>query len=275
MLLFLIFIPLFTGNYEVRNISKLFQSTWALATSPKYLLKIKNVMQMKKIFILFSLCVLPSAFVHSQTEVESDCKSNVENIFKVRTLKIRYEAVQYLYKEIEEKRKFPKEYIYLNNYFQEIKGFSMDSSEEMLNLLKTSQEERDKYFEQKRDSISRSERAPLKWMSEEEMNRFVELLNCTPKEALKEYENFIQNIKLEKEIYLKCIDAEIAKGDLSEYANNDMIYGYLPFMQSFIPIMTPLNYLKVFKEFILKDDEDVLPDYTRVRAYLKCGFKIP
>jgi len=244
---------------------------------------------MKKIFILFSLCVLPSAFVYSQTEVESVCKSNLENIFKANTLKVKYEAVQYLYHELDIKDSIiNNKHCFLseedwNQYFLSITGSPMDGfkeparierTEEEMNLWKLSSEEMARYIERTRDSISHKKPVPVRKISEEEMYRYIKLLNCTPQKAIKEYIDFIRNIKSEKEIYLKCIDAEIAKGDLSEYANNDMIYGYLPFMQSFIPIMTPLNYLKVFKEFILNDDEEVLPDYTRVRAYLKCGCKI-
>jgi hypothetical protein len=36
-----------------------------------------------------------------------------------------------------------------------------------------------------------------------------------------------------------------------------------------------MNYFDVFKEFILKDDEDALPQGLRAVAYLKCGCKIP
>jgi hypothetical protein len=55
-----------------------------------------NELFMKKVIIVFYLSLLPCAFVYSQSEENLDCTSNIENIFKVHTFKIRYEAVQYL-----------------------------------------------------------------------------------------------------------------------------------------------------------------------------------
>ncbi|MDR1169479.1 MAG: hypothetical protein LBK97_01430 [Prevotellaceae bacterium] len=111
------------------------------------------------------------------------------------------------------------------------------------------------------------------------MDSYIEQINCTPEEALKEYLCFIQDIKLEKEIYLKCIDTELAKGDLSEYARKFIsLYKFLePGMSVIGPPwkFTKLDLLKVFKEFILNDNEEVLPDSLRISAYLKCGCKIP
>jgi hypothetical protein len=120
---------------------------------------------------------------------------------------------------------------------------------------------------------------PAKLLSEEEMNRYIEQLNCTPKQALHEYSAFIRNIKSQKEIYLKCIDAELVKGDSSEYANTDMrLYGFLAPGWSLTPPpsqLSKLDYLKVFKEFILIDNEEILPESMRLIAYLKCNCKIP
>jgi hypothetical protein len=110
------------------------------------------------------------------------------------------------------------------------------------------------------------------------MDSYIEELNCTPKEALKEYLDFIQDIKLEKELYLQCIDVELAKGDLSGYAKDGMLYNFLePGMSVIGPPwkFTKLDFLKIFKEFVINDNEEVLPDGVRVHAYLKCGCKIP
>ena len=69
---------------------------------------------------------------------------------------------------------------------------------------------------------------------------------------------------LEKEDYMNCIDSELAKGEASEY-EKDKIYNYdfrppgsslLPFQTE---IITKLNFLKIFKEFILIKEEEVLP----------------
>jgi len=214
---------------------------------------------MKKIFILFSLCVLPSAFVHSQTELDSVCKSNLENIFKVLGFKNKYETVKYIYMESRYKRSllFTKNGGILDYYFEYIKGFP--------------------YPKEQKDSLSnkKHEWVKVERMSEEEVKSFLEQFNYTTEEADKKYCDFIQNIKLEKTIYLKCIDAELAKGEDSEYAKDKIFYDFKPPWSSLLgPSITKLDYLKVFKEFVLNDDEPVLPDYMRVKAYLKCGCKI-
>jgi hypothetical protein len=92
------------------------------------------------------------------------------------------------------------------------------------------------------------------------------------------YKRLIRDIKSEKERYLNCIDAELAKGDLSEYAEDGMLYKLLePGMSVIGPPwrFTKLDFLKVFKEFVINDNKEVLPDGVRVHAYLKCGCKIP
>jgi hypothetical protein len=186
-------------------------------------------------------------------------------VFKAHDLKIKYETVEYIYKATEKKSSFmfPKHNDFidiLNHYRKIITGVPQ-------------------YFEKQEDSINvnHGELVEVKWMSEEEINRYVEYLNCTPEKAVKEYMDFIENIKLEKEIYLKCIDTELAKGDSSEYAKDKMFdYDFLPPFQSLIPPpITKLDFLKVFKEFIFKDNKDVLPDRMRVYVYLTCNCKVP
>jgi hypothetical protein len=217
---------------------------------------------MKKMIVMLYIC-LPS-FVYSQSGVGSDCNLNLENIFKVQYLKIRYETVQYIY---ETKKKgsfgFPRNSEYLNRCYEIITGSPL-------------------YLEKQNDSISgvnHGELVEVKWMSEEEVNRYIEQLNCTPEKAFEEYKAIIQNIKSQKALYSKCLDAELAKGDSSEYAKENMSpYGFLPPMQSVIHLpvsITKLDFLKVFKEFVFNDNEDVLPDGVRVYAYLKCNCKIP
>ena len=80
----------------------------------------------------------------------------------------------------------------------------------------------------------------------------------------------IKTIKSKKEAYLKCIDVELAKNKLSEYADRKMdTYSFAPFESSLLPIvLTKLDYLKVFKEFILDNNEEILPEEIEVRAYL-------
>ena len=74
-----------------------------------------------------------------------------------------------------------------------------------------------------------------------------------------------------------CIDAELAKGDLSEYAKGGMLYNFVPPMVSHIHPVTinKLDFLKVFKEFVINGNEEILPDDERMYAYLKRGCKLP
>jgi hypothetical protein len=39
--------------------------------------------------------------------------------------------------------------------------------------------------------------------------------------------------------------------------------------------MSKFHFLKLFKEFILNDDEAILPNYFRAMVYLDCGCKTP
>lgn len=212
---------------------------------------------MKKVIILFCLSISPFAFVYSQTGVELDCETNFKNIFEVLRVKEKYQIVQYIYK-YKDVNHFSKNDVFLNNFFQIIKEF--------------------RYFEKQQDSLSGlkpGESVKAEWMSKEEMSRYLEQLNYTPEEAYKDYKDFIRIIKLEKDIYLNCIDTELSKGDSSEFSKGRISYDFKDPWASIIPPgITTLDFLKVFKEFILNDDLETLPDYWRVKAYLKCGCKI-
>jgi hypothetical protein len=219
---------------------------------------------MKKMIIAFYLCLLPFACIYSQSEVDSVCRTNIENIFKVHELKIKYDAIQFLYQKMNNKNSF----IYImskvswSHYLELISDSPMESKEQQDSI----------------SGVNPGELLDVERISEEEMNRYIEQLNCTPEKAHKEYRDLIRDIKFEKELYLKCINAALAKGDLSEYAKDTMtLYSFLPPGQSLIPRpknLTKLDFLKVFKEFILNDNEEVLPEGLRVCAYLECGCKI-
>ncbi|MPM90953.1 hypothetical protein SDC9_138076 [bioreactor metagenome] len=212
---------------------------------------------MKRVIIIFCLFLFPFAFVFPQTETDTACKQKIETVFKVRDFKEKYDIVKYIHNEklLKSSYLFSGDGRHLDRFFILIKGFP--------------------YFEQQNDSISRV-KSLTSVMSEEEVNRYIEQLNYTPQDAYKEYRDFIQNIKHEKEAYLKCIDAELAKGDTSEYKKEWMLFYIFrkPGGSIMAPDITKLDFLKVFKEFILNDDLEVLPDYSRVTAYLKCGCKI-
>jgi hypothetical protein len=189
------------------------------------------------------------------------------NIFKVYDLKIKYETVQYIHEK--------RDYLYImskanwNYYFELINGSPSDIEEQKDSISNVKSGENSELIEL----------VPVKPVSEEEMDRYIERLNCTPKQALHDSLDFIQNIKSEKQIYLKCIDEELSKGDSSKYVKDFITpYGFIPPGWSLMPhpaSLSKLDFLKVFKEFILNDDEKVLPEGLRVSAYLKCNCKIP
>jgi hypothetical protein len=218
--------------------------------------------------------LLPSAFVYSQLEEDPDCTSNIENIFKVHALKIRHEAVQYLYEHKHSLLNTMSKKS-LSHYFELISELPIDIEERKQH---NAPEDSTEYtFTSPLVGVKYGERVIIELRSEEEMDRYIEQLNCTPGNAMQEYRDLIQHIKSEKERYLKCLDAELAKGDLSEYAKVS-VYEFLPPGSSIMPLpssITKINFLKVFKEFIFNDNEEVLPAGVRVYAYLKCGCKIP
>jgi hypothetical protein len=213
----------------------------------------------KKMILVFFLSLLPFAFIYSQSEAGLDCNLNLENIFKVYDHSIKYETVRYIYKRNEKEGRFTKNDVFLNGYFKLIRGYPL-------------------YPEKQNDSISGVNSGELgklvsvEWMSKEEMDRYIEQLDYPPEQALKEYKDCIRNIQSEKEAYLKCIDAELAKGDLSEYAKKNIIpYGFKPPESSIMPLPTrlsKLDFLKVFKEFIFNKNETVLPEGQRIIRYL-------
>jgi hypothetical protein len=234
---------------------------------------------MKKMVFAFCMSLLPIAFIYPQSKVELDSNLNLASIFKVHKFKIRYEAVDYVYNAREKNSKFIffKNSSSLKSLFELINGFPMESKEQQDSILKKTIGY-DEAIRLQKDGIKPGELVEVEWMSEEEMDQYMEQLNCTPKEALKEYLDFIQDIKLEKAFYLKCIDTELAKGDLSEYAKSGMLYKFLEPGMSVMGLprkFTKLDFLKVFKEFVINDNEEILPEGWRVAVYLKCNCKIP
>lgn len=241
---------------------------------------------MKKLIILFFLSFLPFAFTYSQTGGHL----NLENIFKVHALKIKFETVQYFHEESKKEHSFirtlsKRMWFY---YFTEHIGITLNFGEQNDSILHAISEEIEgekrfsellfRYVEEHNCSPSEALKAiggnlvPAKRVSEEELNSYIEQMG-TPKEAYKEYLDFVKNIKLEKEKYLKCIDEEIAKDTLSEYAKDRIApYDFLPPGESILPPgLTKLEFLKVFKEFVINDDYEALPDYIAMHVYLKCN----
>ncbi len=196
-------------------------------------------------------------------ELASACEANMENIFKTYDLKVHYDIVERLYQESKKRETVffsNYNYGYLNYLFTLIQGVP--------------------YFEQPTDSITMvnpGEHAGVEYMSEEAVDEYLKRLDCTPGEAYRNYYHFIRRIKLEREAYLKCIDEELAKNLDSTYRNETLRYDVFqgpPLLAEF-PVMSKFHFLKLFKEFVLIDDEAVLPDYFRAKVYLDCGCKTP
>jgi len=216
---------------------------------------------MKKVFVVFCLFLISISFVYSQKKIKKSCKQNLENIFDIQKYRYKYEIVQFIYKYRNGGMFFKNDH-FLDYASELIKGCS--------------------YFEEKEEvwkgglvtgPIS-DEQATVKkveFMSKDEMNRYLEHLNYTPEEASRVYRNHIRNIKLEKEMYLKCIDKVIAKGSASKKnAEPFTLYDFTPPNLSLLPpSMSKLVFLQVVKEFIFNNDEEVLPDYERLFDFLK------
>lgn len=198
----------------------------------------------------------------SGTGMKSDCETNLENIFKVRVFKEKYETVDYIYKHRE--RTFFKHHLSQNDSF-------LSRSFKLIKGVPYFKSENDSIFNQKKRELVKVEP-----MSKNEMNSYLEQLNYTPHEAYRDYKDFIQQIKHEKETYLKCIETELAKGSKSQYATVQLYYDFMqPGVSVLPPWITKFDFLIIFKEFILIDDAETLPDFLRVMAYLECGCKIP
>jgi hypothetical protein len=203
---------------------------------------------MKKIIIVFYLCLLSAVLVYAQTEADTACRANLEKIFKALELKIKFEAVEYVYelskKNIITEVPLQEDFGY---HFEQITGVPLDSGDyKGLASIKIDMADLAKQF------------------------KYYPKVN-------REYRDFIQHLKSEKELCLKCIDAELAKGNSSEYANKIVSYTYdnltLLRMDDKPVYLSKLDYLRVFKEFILIDNKEYLPSGVRAVAYLQCGLK--
>lgn len=197
-----------------------------------------------------------------QTELESDCEAKLENIFKVYDFKRKYDIVEDIYKESKK-----RESILFSNYndgrlsylFELIRGFLYFEPNDSIPITKLGEPQK------------------IEYMSEYEVNIFIERLNYTPGEAYKEYADYIRDIKLKKDLYLRCIDMELVKSFSSEYSKDMLQYEVIlaPPSLSHLPIISKLHFMILFKEFILYEDEAILPDYFRAMVYLDCGCKTP
>ena len=215
---------------------------------------------MKKLIVVFCFSFLPFVFVYPQSGVESDCcDSMIENIFKVLGLKVKYELIQYLYEESEKENSILQ--ILSDEGWIGHFGLPMNYRDTIPSEKKVIRNSRGEFVE-----VEKVTRIPM-----EEVKKYIKQLNCTPDEAFRKYGGLIEKIKSEKEKYLRCLNAEFAKGDLSVYQDKHLGgYNYLPPEESNgLVSVTKLNFLKIFKEYIFNQDEEVLPECFRVRAYIQ------
>ena len=214
----------------------------------------------------------------------------IENIFKVRAMKVRWESVQYFHEESKKEQSFMQTISkrMWSYYFEVYIGVQLDFGEQNDSIYSSISEEIEKgkifteaifrYAKEHNCAPYEAHEAiaelyeikpiPVKRLSKEELNSYLEQMG-TPEEAFKEYSGLIQTIKSEKEMYLKCIDVELAKSDLTGYANP---YGFMNPLSSFLPRpsnLTKMEFLKIFKEFIFNNNEEFLPDGLRADTYLK------
>ena len=207
---------------------------------------------MKKVIIVFCLCLV-TVFVSAQLATDSVCRANIEKIFSVVKFKIKYDALDYYHKGSRDRHssmsiKSKDGKYYLDAFW--IKDFSLN-------------------LETRKDATG----ADVKIETADDVTK---LLYDACVKAGQEYRAFIKNIKSNKEICLKCIDAEIAKGELSDYATNKRVYyDYHPPQSSILlPGFAQLDYLKLFKEFIFNNNNESLPHKEAAIAYIKCGCNI-
>lgn len=189
-----------------------------------------------------------------------DYNACIEDILKTHTLKIRYEASQILYPAVKDKNSYlygiPKET--LTYYFNMITNNPMEIEDDKKNLY----------------NMEPKEMVKLERLSDKEKDKYISQLTHTPEDFLEEYKALIQHIKSNK-IYLECINAELEKSDASEYSKGSIGYNFLhPMSSGPLPLMmTKLDYLKLFKEFIFNDDKEVLPDSLEAYIYIHCNCK--
>ena len=275
----------------------------AISKNGQYLNTLMSRVKTKKmrVFLVFiSFIFIISA--DGQTEpikpncLDSDCDSNLENIFKVRALKVKWESVKYFHEQSKMERTFihsdEKQWCYYFDLFRDLPPDLEEHKDSLLHALSESIEngkrfteamfryakehncapyEAHKAIEELYDleELYGIKTVPVKWMSKEELNNNYIKYLYTPEEVFKEYISLIQHIKYEKETYLRCIDAELAKGNLPGYAGS---YSFMNPISSLLPplaSLTKLNFLKIFKEFIFNNNEEFLPDELKADAFLK------
>lgn len=165
----------------------------------------------KKNILLHCFCFLFISFVYSQSGIDSEGNTNIETIFEAHNLNIKYEAVQSLYRILDiEDSTMPNKHSFLHvsksglkTYFEAIRGRPTDAYKSSVVTSGRSgrsmpPEDSNRRFMHLKDSISGLNLLLVQRVSKEEMNNYVEVINCTPQEVHREYVDFIQNIKHEK-----------------------------------------------------------------------------
>ena len=238
-----------------------------------------------KTIAAFCLLFLSLGILSAQPVDDSLCRARIQTMFKVLDLKIKAEAVESFY-----------------SLQATTNGFKVMDDDSMINKLGApllSLETVKSDASCRRDPVF-----SFKWhtgfsLDDEirkdtvganlnmEVNDFVKQLKHPTAEAWKiyrsilwrQYTDLIEDIKSDKETYLQCIDAEFAKGESSEYSGKVAPYDFRSPTSSLMgnpPYLAKLDYLEVFKEFVLNDTLlRGLPQGLEAVVYLKCGCRIP
>ena len=137
---------------------------------------------MKKLLIVFCFSLFFCFSVFSQLEMDSVCYSNLDCVFEVHALKIKYEYIRFVQEESIKKNRLNKES--WNFYYKLYFDFPL-------------------YIEEKKTiSDKRSDTLRLlSGTSDEEINNHLELMG-SPEETFCNYKNLIKYIKSEKKMYL-------------------------------------------------------------------------
>jgi len=193
--------------------------------------------------------------VHAQ---QTDCKALIDDILEIHSMQRRYDIVSWIYAN-------PTSYFtnannkVLNDDFKLIRSYAPNSD-----------------LKEEIDPRKPSKIVKEKTLTKEWADSLVRELHCTPEQALEDYKEYVRQLKTKKDACIACIDAELAKGVASKYVKRiPGWYTYTPPSYMALPKppyeVTTLDYFRLVKEFVLLNDEAILPDGQRADTYLQQG----
>jgi hypothetical protein len=213
---------------------------------------------MKNIFVILVSNLFITVTAYSQSATGVDGISYLDTVLKTQSLKVRFEQL------LNDTYDAPFYSLYMfcdfpTDFFERQKNPAT-----AVGIKKNAK--RVDAIEQHNDSLYTTEGRN---MNEADSIR----LNQKAEQVFAEYRNLIRKINSEKDIYMKAVDAEIAKGSMSKYAKSRCTYHFFPSFSSVrYPLsITQLEYLKIFREFVLEGKEELLPCGWRADEYIRRG----